>query len=1457
MTLAVAAALALLAPFAAAPLAWKPQALLGAGFMLFAVIANRLSNARGITYLLMFVSLLCTVRYAYWRGTQTLGIGVSGYAWYDYVVTWLLFLAEVYAWIVLILGFIQTARPLRRKPVPMPGNVAQWPSVDVFVPTYNEPLEVVRATLLAALQIDWPADKLSVYLLDDGVRREFEAFAVEIGVGYITRAEHAHAKAGNLNHAMTKTDGEYIAVFDCDHIPTRAFLQTTMGLFLHDSRLALIQTPHHFYSPDPFERNLNVFKEVPSEDELFYGVIQDGNDLWNASFFCGSCAVLRRSALDDVGGIATQTVTEDSHTSLKLHARGWRSAYLKIPLAAGLATESFSSHVGQRIRWARGMAQIMRIDNPLFKRGLTLAQRLCYLNAMLHFFFALPRLIFLVAPLAYLFFGIYVINAYALAIAAYAIPHLAVAMVVNSRVQGRYRHSFWNEVYETALAPYILLPTLFAILSRKLGKFNVTAKGGLVPRDYFDRAMAKPFAALFLLNMAGLIAAAVRWSYSPHAAWATLAMTSAWTLYNLLMICVVLGANWETRQVRLRVRLPICLPATLYCGDSTVIRGETVDISEGGVRVTSAPFPPGATPVRVGIFMDRKEALFPVELVRAMDDRVQLRFGELDNRQFAALVRIMYGRADAWLSREGAREPDRIGRSLAEISRLSAEGFARFLFGAWRRPSPPAAADDAPLATDAARPADSAGPAKSAQRPIPLHVWRGARTRLALIALTVLGLLASFSVAHAGAKPPTPGFSDHYTLTRLGAHGALGIRGTPDVKRISLPLPPTQVVAHSTMQLHYVLAATIPKQVTALDVIVNNQLVKSIPVTDSPDKGQPHTLSFRIPAALWGPHNHIGFRLKASSPLVCRAVSSSPAWAHILPRTRIDLSGERIHTHNNLTLLPAPFFYPGMPTTLRLSFVMPGPSQPERLQAAGIVASWFGALAGFRGADFPVHTSHLPKRGNAVVIATPTTMPVSGNAPSITGPGIAITANPNDPNGKLLWILGQNPAQLVQAARALVLHPGTFTGATARVGSVALPPPAPPDHNPRWVSTNKPVALHTLADTKPMRTAGAGSLPFTLHLPPSLFFWHAAGPALSLDYGYGNDRHTRHAALTLALNKHFLKSLPMPRPGRRRTTTVHLPGGDLHPYANALTASFSFRRAQPGCTRTGGHRPIGVIGSDSSLDLSGIPLYVREPELGLWANGGYPYTRHGELSRTAFVLDKTPTRGQIRTYLDLMGRFGQFTGEPGVRVAVATPAQLKTVAGRDLIVLGPPDGAGLRRVAKNLPLTAAGRLAATGSIAGRLGRDVSELRQKLPWLTGPDHRHGRAALRRGLAKTTSTPAIIEAGISPLHARRMLLAISAATPQAWRAVDSVLDTEAANRHIFGDVSLIRDTSAHSYVLDMPRYHLGSLPPWTWALYRLYQHPWIILLGGIVAAAVLALILNLLLRRIARRRLSQSS
>lgn len=675
----LAVALLLIAAWATTPLSLGQQVGVFVATCLITLFTRRIPG-KVPTLLMILFSLLATSRYVWWRVSETLPAGGS-------LLEWLLgvglLAAEMYAWLILLLGYIQNAWPLDRPVTRLPDDPREWPVVDVFVPTYNEPLHVVKPTVLAALSIDWPRDKLRVHLLDDGNRDAFRDFAAEVGAGYIRRGEHLHAKAGNLNHAVTVTSGELIAIFDCDHVPVRSFLQTTVGWFLRDPKCALVQTPHHFFSADPFERNLDTQGVVPNEGSLFYGLVQDGNDLWNAAFFCGSCAVIRRKALVEVGGIATETVTEDAHTALKIHRRGWTSAYLKVTQAAGLATESLSAHIGQRIRWARGMAQIFRIDNPLFGPGLKPLQRLCYANAMLHFFYGLPRLVFLTSPLAYLLFELHVINAQSIMLAAFVLPHLVQASLANSRIQGRYRHSFWAEAYESVLAWYIALPTTLALLRPSAGRFNVTVKGGLVEQRHFDWQIAAPYLLLIGLNTLGLALAVPRLLYWNAFETGTVVINALWALANVAMMGTALGVAAEARQVRKAQRVPLAIPATLYLPGGQVLACRTLDYSATGLGLR---LPEGlrlatGSHVHVGLSRGSSEHAFPARVALSLPGRVGLHFESMSLEAEQRLIECTFGRADAWVANDRDRVHDRPLDSLLEVLGYGMRGYAEALAG--------------------------------------------------------------------------------------------------------------------------------------------------------------------------------------------------------------------------------------------------------------------------------------------------------------------------------------------------------------------------------------------------------------------------------------------------------------------------------------------------------------------------------------------------------------------------------------------------------------------------------------------------------------------------------------------------------------------------------------------------------------------------------------------------------
>ncbi|HDT2181218.1 TPA: UDP-forming cellulose synthase catalytic subunit [Escherichia coli] len=637
-----------------------------------ALIVRRMPG-RFSALMLIVLSLTVSCRYIWWRYTSTLN-------WDDpvsLVCGLILLFAETYAWIVLVLGYFQVVWPLNRQPVPLPKDMSLWPSVDIFVPTYNEDLNVVKNTIYASLGIDWPKDKLNIWILDDGGREEFRQFAQNVGVKYIARTTHEHAKAGNINNALKYAKGEFVSIFDCDHVPTRSFLQMTMGWFLKEKQLAMMQTPHHFFSPDPFERNLGRFRKTPNEGTLFYGLVQDGNDMWDATFFCGSCAVIRRKPLDEIGGIAVETVTEDAHTSLRLHRRGYTSAYMRIPQAAGLATESLSAHIGQRIRWARGMVQIFRLDNPLTGKGLKFAQRLCYVNAMFHFLSGIPRLIFLTAPLAFLLLHAYIIYAPALMIALFVLPHMIHASLTNSKIQGKYRHSFWSEIYETVLAWYIAPPTLVALINPHKGKFNVTAKGGLVEEEYVDWVISRPYIFLVLLNLVGVAVGIWRYFYGPPTEMLTVVVSMVWVFYNLIVLGGAVAVSVESKQVRRSHRVEMTMPAAIAREDGHLFSCTVQDFSDGGLGIKINGQAQILEGQKVNLLLKRgqQEYVFPTQVARVMGNEVGLKLMPLTTQQHIDFVQCTFARADTWALWQDSYPEDKPLESLLDILKLGFRGY--------------------------------------------------------------------------------------------------------------------------------------------------------------------------------------------------------------------------------------------------------------------------------------------------------------------------------------------------------------------------------------------------------------------------------------------------------------------------------------------------------------------------------------------------------------------------------------------------------------------------------------------------------------------------------------------------------------------------------------------------------------------------------------------------------------
>jgi len=1440
--LAAAAAFCFLAIL---PLTWPQQAVLGLLSLLMALAMARSSDSYLVTLTLMMMSMFCTFRYGYWRILQVVRFfkdPASHWGALDAFFIVCLLFAEAYAFLILFLGYFQTIWPLRRAPVPLPESTEEWPHVDVLIPTYNEPLDVVRYTALGALNMDWPADKMHIYILDDGRRKEFERFAFEAGIGYKTRPDNTYAKAGNINTALKTLSSPLVAIFDCDHVPTRSFLQMTVGWFLRDRKLAMLQTPHHFYSPDPFERNLEQFRVIPNEGELFYGVVQDGNDFWNASFFCGSCAVLRRTALDDVGGIAVETITEDAHTSLRMQMKGWGTAYINIPQAAGLATERLSAHVGQRIRWARGMIQILRTDNPLFAPGLTFPQRLCYFNAMCHFLYAVPRLIFLTAPLIYLLLNHTNIPGYWAAILAYALPHLTLSNVTNSRIQGEHRHSFWNEIYETVLSPYILLPTMMALINPRLGKFNVTAKGGVVKRTFFDSKIAQPFLVMLVFNLAGLIVSIPRFLIWDRDRPGTVLMNVIWCCFNIVILGVCTAVARELKQLRTTVRISVVTPVAARLPDGRTLAGETINMSSGGtsIRFKEAFELAPNTEVRLAFPAPAAGTDLPATVISSEGSVLRVRFENLTIAEEEVLTMVVYSRADSWLGWGESRESDNVLHSLGRIFQISMHG----LFSTFRS-----------LFTDK----DNQGGKSSS-----LSIARTSAL-FALAALLLGGAHCMRGQAQASAGPlrgasadknlaVTPGhYQDTFTLSDTGSP-QIELHGIDSMHSIYFTLPETHVVRTARIHVYYAFSPSLLPQLSHLKLILNGTLFATIQPTPGQVGGSDSRdaeAEFSIPTDLLVHNNTLTIEFIGHYTMVCEDPANTTLWARVHRTTFIDISGDLLPLADDLKQLPVPFLDPAVIQPLSISVVFATQPSLKAIQAAGIVTSYFGMVSESRPVRFPVHIGAIPQ-GNAIVIADGVgNLPPGLALPGVSAPTLAMRTNPNDQYGKILIVAGADGDQVVMAAQAVALHSEMLAGGQASIDGLKLPDKQGPDAAPRWARTDQTIPLWDYASTDQLQGDGTAPLNVYFRVAPDIFYADRPNAVLKLVYRYNSIPIGPISSLQVRINNAFLGSTPL-IPGqetsRKMETEVPVPVVNLRPFSNSLSFDFTFQLLKKGgCQDT---TPINMQGSilrDSYLDLRGYPHYAPLPNLETFANAGFPFTRFADLGETTVVLPPTPSEQEIETFVTLMGHFSRQTGFPALRVTVAGPDSLHNGARADFLVIGTSDDQpGFDKLNGTLPVALR-----SGQIQVRDTQGFFAPLHHAWWkLRTEEHTES------GDLTASGTPdAVIEGIESPydLGGSRSIVAIHLRDAGNFEPfMDTFLKVQQSS-DVSGAVAVLHGTQFQSFRIGAEVYHVGSVPWWTNAQLFLMQVPWLIAVIVVILALLVAIWVRQWLRIRARSRL----
>jgi cellulose synthase (UDP-forming) len=519
----------------------------GAGLILPYVVDPTKRLHRSV---LLGIAFLLALRYAWWRATETLAPwGLTA----DMAASWSLFALEFQALVGSLSAYLILSR-VRHRSAEADAHLGWWgnertPRVAILIATYNEELEVLERTIVGAKSLRHPEKE--VLVLDDGRRDWLRDYCATHGVRYVRRPDNKDAKAGNINHALTLLSNDpappdFVAVLDADFVPHRGFLSRSLALF-HDPEVGLVQTPQHFFNADPIQHNLGISRSYPDEQRFFFDHMQPSRDGWDIAFCCGTSSIVRWQALRQIGGLPTESVTEDFLLTLSLRNAGWKTVYLEEPLTEGLAPEGLKEYVTQRARWCLGLMQIVRSSlGPFRKSNLRLRDRWSVVDSLFYWLTTFPfRLAAVVYPLFYWYFDVTVVDARLPDVITYFGCFFVWSLVVLNLLSQGMVVPILNDVSHLIGAIPISRAAFTGLLKPRGHPFKVTAKGGDRSRVVVQWRMMAPFAILFALTFVGLILGIVsdRFAYNDAAdgKWVVL----FWTVYNLVVLTVTVVACIE------------------------------------------------------------------------------------------------------------------------------------------------------------------------------------------------------------------------------------------------------------------------------------------------------------------------------------------------------------------------------------------------------------------------------------------------------------------------------------------------------------------------------------------------------------------------------------------------------------------------------------------------------------------------------------------------------------------------------------------------------------------------------------------------------------------------------------------------------------------------------------------------------------------------------------------------
>jgi cellulose synthase (UDP-forming) len=864
------------------------------------------------------------------------------------------------------------------------------------------------------------------------------------------------------------------------------------------------------------------------------------------------------------------------------------------------------------------------------------------------------------------------------------------------------------------------------------------------------------------------------------------------------------------------------MPVEIQLPDGESIFGESVDMSLGGAAITlekAFALPPDSQ-IQVIYPLRRRQASFPASVVSVSGANLRLKYKELSLEEEELLTLVLYSRADSWLSRSERREADRPLRSFGRLVRLSIKGVGYALGTLVPKRKTPELAEAVRAGTAVVVIAGLLGWAS-----LPLQAQRVKKSA------------ASPAVSLPAATAPAEGtFQSTFTLKDIGMPEALLFRGVAASRNLRFSLPQTEVAQTATLHLRYAFSPGLIAQMSHLNVFLNGTLVDTLPMPQKIEDVQGALKAdLRLPSELLVRDNVLGFEFIGHYTQQCEDPANTILWSRVENSSSIDVSGSLLPLADDLKILPLPFYDGALSsasTAVPFAFTSDQPSNIA-IQAAGVVASWFGVLAKSRPLSFPVTFGSTLPKGNVVLFvenhsAMPAGIDLGGD-----GPTIAVRTNPEDPYGKVLIIAGDNADQLLTAARAVAAGNAMLQGTTVHISGFQLPEARKSDDAPLWMRTDRLSPFWDYSGDAELQSDGSGPLPVYLRIPPDLYYGDLQNIPLHMDYRYNAIPLANGSTLRVSANGSLVNELPLPHennPKRTLSYNVAVPLANMRPFANTFLFNFYFQMAKTGnCQDTPPINLQGAVLRSSYLDIRGLKHWAALPNLELFANAGFPFTRFADLSQTEIVVPPRPTTAELGVYLALLAYFGEQTGYPAIRVNVSDSSSLG--GDFDYLILGTPDDQpAFARLHEQLPIEVKEQGYAIHDMGGFFASvqhawwQVAEMRPNWWWKV--EHSSDRDGLLETLGQFPD--ALIQGIESPWSSSRSIVSIALKNDDAASGFVAAFMKSSTSGDISESVSVLHGGGFTSYRLGDRFYHVGDLPWWSRVRYFLRAFPWMIVL-----------------------------